>query len=131
DERLVAAAGAEHPVGEDVAARGIHAELRLVDGGEGEVAAQVLIVVMLADAAYGHALSSAEEIARLRRDDALLAGEERDLLLALHRDDAAVDLAGEQAERETDDARAVAAHPLDGEVGLARVGRPEDGPDRS
>ena len=38
DQRLLAAARAEHPVGEDVAALGVDAELRLVDRAEGEVA---------------------------------------------------------------------------------------------
>ena len=80
---------------------------------------------------HRHALGSAEEIARLWRDDPLLAGQQGDLLLALHRDDAVVDLAGEQAQREADDARGMAAHPLDREVGLAGIGRSEDGPDRS
>ena len=67
----------------------------------------------------------------MRRDDALLAGQQRNLLLALHGDDAVIDLAGEQPEREADDARGVAAHPLDRQVGLAGVGRSEDRPDRS
>ena len=40
DQRLLAAAGAEHAVGEDVAALRIDAELRLVDRGEGEIALQ-------------------------------------------------------------------------------------------
>ena len=38
DQRLLAAADAEQAVGEDVAALGVDAELRLVDRGEGEVA---------------------------------------------------------------------------------------------
>ena len=40
------------------------------------------------------------------------------------------DFAGEQAEREADDAGRVSAHPLDREMGLAGVGGPEDRPDR-
>ena len=130
DQCLLAAAGAEHPVGEDVAALGVDAELRLVDRGEGEIAVQVAIVVAVA-AGHRHAFGGAEEIARLGRDDPLLAGQERDLLLALHRDDAVVDLAREQPQRKADDARGVAAHPLDRKIGLAGIGRAEDRPDRS
>ena len=51
-------------------------------------------------------------------------------LLALHRDDPVVDLARQQPQRKADDARRMAAHPLDREVGLAGVGGPENGPDR-
>ena len=45
DQRLLAAAGAQHAVGEDMAALGIDAELRLVDRGEGEVALQIAVVM--------------------------------------------------------------------------------------
>ena len=64
DQRLLAAAGAEHPVGEDVAALRIDAELRLVDRGEGEVALEVPVVVAVA-ARHRHAFGGAQEIARL------------------------------------------------------------------
>ena len=77
-----------------------------------------------------HAFGGAQEIARLRRDDPLLAGQQRDLLLALHRDDPVIDLARQQPQREADHARRMAAHPLDRQVGLAGVGRSEDRPDR-
>ena len=101
DERFLAAAGAEHSVGEDVAALGIDAELRLVDRREGEIA-----LVSSAFLADGHAFGGAQEVARVGRDDALLAGEERNLALALHGDDPVVDLAREQAQREADDSGA-------------------------
>ena len=52
-------------------------------------------------------------------------------LLAFDRDHAIVDLAREEPEREADDARGMAAHPLDRQVGLSRIGRSENGPDRS
>ena len=131
DQRLLAAAGAQHPIGEDVAALGVDAELGLVDRGEGEVALE-LAVVMAVAARHGHAFGGAEEIARLGRDDPLLAGQQRDLLFALHRDDAVVDLAREQPEREADDARRVAAHPLDREDGSCRCwsARGSPGPER-
>ena len=113
-----------------MAALRVDAELGLVDGGEGEVALEVELVARITGR-HGHALGGAEEIARLWWDDPLLAGEEGDLRLALHGDDAVVDLAGEQAQREADDSGRMAAHPLDRQVRLAGVGGSEDGPDRS
>ena len=80
---------------------------------------------------HRHAFGRAKPVARGRRDDPLLAGQQRDLPFALHGDDAVVDLAGKQAQREADDARRMAAHPFDREVGLPRIGRPEDCTDRS
>ena len=129
DQRLLAAAGAEHAVGEDVAALGVAAELRLVDRRECEVAVKVIVVVAVT-ARHRHALGGAQEIARLRRDDPLLAGQQRDLLLALDRDNSVIDLAGEQAEREADDTGRMAAHPFDRQVGLAGIRGSEDRPDR-
>ena len=130
DQSLFAAADAEHPVGEHMAALGVDAELGFVDRGEGEVALEFVVVVALARR-HRHALGGAQEITRLRRDDALLAGQERDLLLALHGDDPVVNLARQQPQRKADDARRVAAHPLDRKIGLAGVGRAENGPNRS
>ena len=78
DQRLLAAAGAEHPVGEHVAALGIDAELGLVDRGEGEIALELAVVVAVA-AGHRHAFGGAQEIARLGRDDPLLAGQQGDL----------------------------------------------------
>ena len=130
DQSLFAAAGAEHAVGEDVAAlrdrcrAAPRRSRRMRSRAEGPRLGGVA-------ARHRHALGGAQEIARLRRDDPLLAGEQRDLLFALHRDDAVVDFAGEQAEREADDAGRMAAHPLDRQVGLAGIGRSEDRPDRS
>ena len=56
----------------------------------------------------------------------LLAGDQGDRAGALELDDPVVVLARQQPQREADHARAVAEHPLDGEVGLAGVGGPED-----
>src|SRR5262249_47071536 len=54
------------------------------------------------------------------------AGDQGDRTRALQLDDPVVILAGEQAQRETDHAGTMAEHPLDGEVSLAGIGRPED-----
>ena len=107
----------QQAVGEDVAAVEVLAELDLVDGDEAHVEVA------------RHGLDGADPVARLLRLDLLLAGDQRHLVGADLLDDAAVDLAGEQAQRQADDARRVGQHALDGEVGLAGVGRPEDGRD--
>ena len=109
------AAGVQQPVGEDVAAIGVGAELDLVDREELRVAVE------------RHRLDRAGEPARIGRDDLLLAGDQRDVAGALLRHHAIVVLAGEQAEREADDAGGVRQHPLDGEMGLAGIRRTEDG----
>ena len=115
EQRLLAAAEVEHAVGEDVAALEVAGELDLVDGEEGGVGLR------------RHRLDGADAEARRRRDDLLLAGDQRDLVGADARDDAVIDLAREQPERQADDARRVAEHALDGEVGLAGIGGSEDG----
>ena len=81
-----------------MAALGIGAELRLVERDEGEVAVG------------RHASAVQRILARVRRHDLLLAGEQRDLRLALDRDDAVIDLAREQAERESRSGRRNGAH---------------------
>ena len=65
----------------------------------------------------------------MRRDDLLLAGDQRDLVGADAGGDAVIDLARQQPERQADHAGRVAEHPLDGEMGLAGIGGPEHGDD--
>ena len=65
-QRLVAAAQVEQPVGEDVAAVEIGGELDLVDGDEGDVEVA------------RHRLDGRDPVARPVRLDLLLAGDERD-----------------------------------------------------
>ncbi len=112
---LVAAARAQQAVGEDVAALGIGAQLDLVDREEARL--EVL----------GHGLDGGDEIAGRGRLDALLAGDQGDRGGAFLGQDPVVDLARQQAQRATDQAAPVGQHPLDREVGLAGVGRPEHG----
>jgi hypothetical protein len=112
-ERLLGAAGVQQPVGEDVAAVGVAGELDLVD--REEVGQEV----------ERHRLDGADPVGGAGGHDALLAGDQRDDGGAAERDDAVVDLAREQAQRQADDAGAVAEHALDGVVGLAGVGRAE------
>ena len=116
-QRLLAAAAVEHAVGEDVAALEIGAELHLVDRDEGHVEIA------------RHRLDGGDPEARVRRLDLLLAGDQRDVLGADPVDDLVVDLAREQPQRQPDHAGRVRQHALDGEMGLAGVGRPEHGGD--
>ena len=113
EQRLLQAAGVQQPVGEDVAAVGVAAELDLVDGEE--VRSDV----------DRHRLDGADPVGGARRHDALLAGDERHHRRTAQADDAVVDLAGEEPERQADDAGAVRQHPFDRVVRLAGVGRPQ------
>ena len=89
-----------------MAAFGIDAELRLVDRREGElIRKRALCRPVVPAGLHRHRFRRAQDVARLRRDDALLAGQKRDLFLALDCDDALVDLTGQKPQRETDDTR--------------------------
>ena len=114
-QRFLPAAQMQQAVGEDVAALEIAGELHFVDGDEGGVGLA------------RHRFHRADRIARARRNDLLLAGDQRDLMRADLLADAAVDLAGEQPERQADQAALMRHHALDGEMRLAGVGRPEHG----
>ena len=98
-----------------MAAVGIGAELDLVHRQELGVAIE------------RHGLDRAGEPARVRRDDLLFAGDQGHVADALLGHHAIVILASEQAEGKPDDARGMAQHALDGEMGLAGVRRAEDG----
>ena len=115
--RLDQPARVQQPVGEDVAAIGIGAELDLIDGDE------------FGRAVQRHRLDRAGEPARLRRHDLFLAGDQGDVAHALAGDHAVVILTREQPEREADDAGRVGQHPIDRQMGLAGIGRPQHGLD--
>ena len=118
DHRFLAAAGVEHPVGEDVAAFGIGAKLGLVQGDERDVPL------------HRHGLRGAEQPARILRQDLLLAGDEGDLALALEPDDPVIDFAREQPQREADHPARMRAQPLDRQMRLSGIGRPQYGRQR-
>ena len=109
------AACVQDAIGEEVATLGIGRHLHFVDGEERHRAVE------------RHRFDGADEIARSRRGDLLLTGDQRDLRGALDLDQAIVVLTRQQAQREADHARLVAEHPFDGEIGLAGIGRPEHG----
>jgi len=111
---------------------GVDPELRLVYGSEGELLGERPFGrAIVAAGADRHRFRRGQDVARLRGDDAFFARQQSDLLLALDRDDPLVDFAGEQPQREADDAGGMAAHTLDRQMRLAGVGGPEDCPDRS
>ena len=112
-QRLLASSAVEHAIGEDVAALEIGAELHLVNGQEGNVEVA------------RHGLDGGDPIARARRLDLLLAGDEGDRICAHTRLDLVVDLARQEPQRQSDDAGGMTEHALDGEVRLAGIGRPE------
>src|SRR6185295_15189025 len=76
-----------------------------------------------------HRLDGADEVAGMGRQDALLAGDQRDRAGALEAADLVVVLARQEAQREADHAGTMAQHALDREMRLAGIGRAEDGGD--
>ena len=114
---FLASAAIEHAVGEDMAAFEIGAELHLIDGEERDVEIA------------RHRLDGRHPVTRMRRLDLLLAGDQRDCLGAYAGRNLVVDLARQQPQRQPDDAGGMAEHALDGEMGLAGIGRPEHGGD--
>ena len=85
----------EQPMGKDVAAFRVGAELDFVDGEKLDLAVE------------RHRLHSADEIARPSRHDLFFAGDQRDLSQAPGLDHAIVDLAREQPQGQPDHARGV------------------------
>ena len=105
----------QQPVGEDVPSLAVRCQLRLVQRDE-----------CSPTPVARHGLGGAQEIPGIGRLDPLLAGDQRYLLLALDGDDPVVDLARQQAQRETHRPARMAAHPLDREMGLAGIGGSEN-----
>jgi hypothetical protein len=117
EHRLLSAARVQQPVGEHMAALAVGDHLDFVDRQEGHVAV------------HRHGFDRADEPTRVGRHDAFLARDQRHGRAALDRRDALVILAREQAQREADHPRGMAEHPLDRQMGLAGIGRPENGRD--
>jgi hypothetical protein len=74
-----------------------------------------------------HRFDGAHPVTRIFRFDLLLAGDQRDLVGADAGDDLVVDLASQQPQRQADQAGGVAEHSLNGEMGLAGIGRTQHG----
>ena len=114
---LLAAAGTEQAVGEDMSALPVGGELDLVDGDEVDGLAE------------RHRFDGADVIGRIRRENLLLAGEQGDPRRSLDRDHAVVDLARQKTQRKAHHARGMTEHALDRIMGLAGIGRAEHGDD--
>ena len=104
-------------VGENVAAFEIGRDLDFVDGQETHVEIA------------RHRLDGRDPVARILRLDLLFTRDERHAVNARAIGDLVVDLAREQPQRQADHAGGMPQHPLDGEMRLAGVGRPEHGGD--
>ena len=112
-QRLVAAAAVQDAIGEDMPAFEIGRDLDFIDREERDV-----------DIAR-HRLDGGHPVARVLRLDLLLAGDQRDALGAGAIGDLVVDLARQQPQRQADDPGRMPQHPLDRQMGLAGVGRPQ------
>ena len=100
----------QQAIREDMPAVEVGGELNFVDGDE--------IKIEIAR----HGLDRRDEITRRARFDLFLACDERDLLCANSLHDAAIDLARQKPQRQSDHARRIGEHPLDGVMRLAGVG---------
>ena len=96
-----------------MAALEVGAELDLVDRDEGDIEVA------------RHRLDRRDPEARIGGLDLLLAGDQRHRIGAGAFGYLVVDLAGEQPQRQADEARRMRQHALDGEMGLAGIGRPQ------
>ena len=76
-----------------------------------------------------HRLDGGDPEPRIRRLDLFLAGDQRHFVGADPLHGAVIDLARQQPQRQADDARGMRQHALDGEMGFARIGRPQHGSD--
>ncbi len=113
------AARVQQPVGKDMAALRIGAKLDLIDGQK-----------IRADIG-GHRFDRADPIGRAVGHDPFLARDQRHDGRATDRDDAIIDLARQQPQRQADHACAVGQHPFNGVVGFAGIRRSENRGDRA
>ena len=81
-------------------------------------------------ASSGSCSMSAPSSSSHSRNDALFAGDQGHRLLPDPLDDARIDLAREQAQRQADHPGGMGQHALDRVIGLAGIGRAKDGLDR-
>jgi len=93
----------------------IGGQLDFVDGKEGNVKFA------------RHRLDRGDPEAWICRFDFLFAGDERHRVGADPLDRAVIDLAGQEPQRQPNDARGMRKHSLDSEMRLAGIGRTQDG----
>ena len=115
--RLFFAARVQQPVGEDVTAFGIGAQLDFVHREEGN-----------ADI-YRHGFHRADVIARRFRYDAFFAGDQSDFRSAAQAHKFVEHFAGKQSQRQADHPGAMRQHSLNGKMRFSGVRRAENGGD--
>ena len=104
------AARMQQPVGENMAAIGVGAELDFIDREEFRLAVQ------------RHRLDRAGEPFGVGRDDLFLTRDQRDVFLTLLRHHAVIVFARQKAQRKTNDSRGMREHALHREMGFSGVG---------
>jgi len=72
-----------------------------------------------------HRLDGGDPEARIGRLDLLLAGDQRHVVGADPLDGPVINFARQKPQRQADHARGMGQHPLDAEMGLAGIGRPQ------
>ena len=97
-----------------MAALGVGAELDFIDGDE------------IRPDLQRHRLDRADPVLGAVGNNALFAGDQRHHGGAAGRDDAVIDLARQQTQRQADHPGPVRQHPFDGIVSLARIRRAKD-----
>ncbi len=112
--RFFFAARVDQPVGEDVAAFGIGAELNFVDGEESD------------RDVHRHRFDRAHIETREFRDDAFFAGDQGDIGGTLQANNLVEHLARQKPQRQTDHAGAVRQHARNGKMRLAGIRGPKD-----
>ena len=108
---FLTAARMQQPVGKDMAALPVAAELDLVDSQK------------IHHPVDRHGFHRADEITGVWWKYLFLAGDQRNGILPLQGNDALIVLPGQQTQRKADHAGGMRQHPLDGEIGLAGIGR--------
>ena len=103
----------QQPFGERVAALAVGGELNFVDAEKFHRPVE------------RHGLDRADEIARMGRQNLFFTRDERNLARPFDFHHALIDFARQQPQRQADHARRVAHHPLNREMGFARIGRPQ------
>ena len=79
--------------------------------------------------AIGHRLDRADPILGAVGDNPFLARHQRHYGWPTGAHNPVIDLSGQQTQRQSDDAGAVAQHPFNGVMGFSGIGRPQNGRD--
>ena len=127
DHCLFSAARVEQPVGENMAAFAIGAKLRFIERNECQIPRILVGASGVPVYPQRHRLRRAQQPAGIGRFDPLLASDQRNPVRTLDDANPVINLARQQPQRKADRARRMRAEPLDSQVRLAGIGRPEHG----